>query len=351
MPIVIAGVAVGMADIVIALTAALLLAIMLNMMRPTIVVGLSQIPIAGAWLAQHADVVINDVVHATSDWALSAQHALTQLITITWTAGWNWIVGVDDALFAAYNAMHRILFAAIPAAQHAAEMYAGQLYNEAANYARTLVAPLAAQIAGALSTAARYADQRAQEAMNYADSRFAQAEADAQQAATATLAAANAAVAAVENEFRGIEAGIDAQIAQAEADAVAQARDLVTAAHDELVSIDDGISNALDQLRTDVTGALDSTLAQAIAAATALALPLTAALQDIENSPCMQSCSILGALGQSLGALDGVALIALVAAAANDPSGVTDALHNDVAPIVQAAADDARAALSFVGAL
>lgn len=78
--------------------------------------------------------------------------------------------------------------------------------------------------------------------------------------------------------------------------------------------------------------------ANAIARATAIAAPISAAVTAIEDSPCMKACDPLGDLGSLIQTLDDLGLMALVAAlleeATSDPSAVADVLRSDFVPLV-----------------
>lgn len=79
--------------------------------------------------------------------------------------------------------------------------------------------------------------------------------------------------------------------------------------------------------------------AQAIATARALAVPIEAAIRDIENSPCMKTCDVLGDLGQLLQGLEdaGMAaiLIALIEQALHDPGTVVSEIESDLLPPIK----------------
>ena len=81
--------------------------------------------------------------------------------------------------------------------------------------------------------------------------------------------------------------------------------------------------------------------ARAMAAAQALVVPIEAAIQEIEDSPCQQFCSPLGELGQLLQGLEDAGMlaimIALVEEAVTNPSGVKDAISNDIMPPIRSA--------------
>lgn len=98
-------------------------------------------------------------------------------------------------------------------------------------------------------------------------------------------------------------------------------------------------------VRSDVVNAE----AQAIAAARALVVPIEAAISDIENSPCMQSCDVLGGIGQLLQGLEDAGMLAIMLAlieeTRRDPNGVQSALRSVVVPIV----DDAVNSTGILG--
>lgn len=79
--------------------------------------------------------------------------------------------------------------------------------------------------------------------------------------------------------------------------------------------------------------------AEAIARASAMVVPIAAAITAIEDSPCMKACEPLGDLGSLIQTLDDLGLMALVAAllqeTVSDPAAVQDVLRSDFVPLVK----------------
>ena len=104
-----------------------------------------------------------------------------------------------------------------------------------------------------------------------------------------------------------------------------------------------GIGNDLAGLRewtqsqSGLQGEIANVQAQAQAYARALALPIAAAVEGIENSPCMKACEPLGNLGQFIQGIEDAGmlaiLIALIHEAQTDPAAVATAIDETIGAV------------------
>jgi hypothetical protein len=175
---------------------------------------------------------------------------------------------------------------------NAAVTYAGALYRSAADLAQYLHALALARAAEVLAMA-----------INYSQLAFIQLE----QFVTATSAA-------------------DRNYTDRSASQTAEYARILTLGAERLAEQ----LSANDRIYTDVRAA---NVATAAAAATAV---VAQAVTAIEESSCMRQCNPLGALGADLAALDLVALLGLVVAAAGDPKNAARALEETLTPIASA---------------
>ena len=107
---------------------------------------------------------------------------------------------------------------------------------------------------------------------------------------------------------------------------------LIRGIGDDLAGLHDWINTHVG-LKTDVANAE----ARAEAFAQALVVPITAAITDIENAPCMKFCSPLGDLGQLLQGLEDAGLLALLLLllqeARTNPAGVATAIDDTIGTV------------------
>jgi hypothetical protein len=332
--------------------AGLLLVLAATMLfRPLLSGALTPIPGIGPWIAGQVDNLLAGVERAAAAAGLAALNPLLSLTQRIDTALRAALTMISGAFAQAAWAVAHLAQSVIPHAMALASAHADALYRDATTFAQA-AADLASQQGRDAAQSVR--DAAVSAAISAATAIEADAIARAQAAAdlaSQAMAAASDAAATADRDLRNIEDTLGNQIAGVQATGAAAVASLADQIAGQMAGIEQGVRDDVLGLESDISTAGANALAQAIAAATALALPLAAALQDIQSSRCMQSCNILGALGESLGALDGFAVVALVAAAAADPTGVTDALRDDVAPIVRGAADDARAVITFAGSL
>jgi hypothetical protein len=107
---------------------------------------------------------------------------------------------------------------------------------------------------------------------------------------------------------------------------------LIRGIGDDLAGLHDWINTHVG-LKADVANAE----ARAEAYAQALVVPITAAISDIENAPCMKFCSPLGDLGQLLQGLEDAGLLALLLLllqeARTNPAGVAIAIDDTIGAV------------------
>ena len=97
-----------------------------------------------------------------------------------------------------------------------------------------------------------------------------------------------------------------------------------------------GLTNLINSGLAATAATAAAQLLQEVTRAKGVEGELDQAVRDIQNSKCQQFCGILGELGQLLSGLELAGLIALVAAAYENPQGAVETINQDlVGPVEQ----------------
>ena len=281
----------------------------------------TEIPLVGVWLGNNLIALVNtmgDAMVNLIQWGIGPAVDLlwgvygqaSQLLNAQALAVSNLTNAVGHLY--GYLIPNRVnaLWAGIGAAQVAAIAQAQALYGQAVAHADAIASNLQgninalhdavyASIASTLNAAKAYTDQQIAAAVATGTG----VSVAVQQFVAGTVQAAVAPVAVVASA-----AAVAAQQADADAHSLSsQAQAAAMTYTDQQVA---GLN----------VGALGGLAAQV--ASLAVAVPaVQAAVQAIEDSPCMQECAPLGVLGSTFALIDVAGVLALVAAAWTDPAG------------------------------
>lgn len=332
--------AVAGADVVLlALIAGILIFGAVMLFRPLLVAGLSSIPFAGGWIAQHVDSLLTSMLGfaiATADAAISP---LTDLVRRLWIVGdtiTRYVTGTLDNVF---NRLWALVHADLPHLQQTDIAHADQVAQIAIAHADQVAAAAIAHADAEFVQLERYAGDLVHAAEARADAEFSAGEAFAVQLAQAAIAHADQ-VGAEAMALGRAEAAAVAGYAESLASSVLG---VVTAGLREAETFTERVGVAdQDFARAIGRQAIDHADAAVVAAAAAAAAATAAVatrVQEIEDSPCQRYCSPLGDIGALAQGLFDAGLVAillgLVAQCERDPAGVAEELRAVVVGPVQ----------------
>ncbi len=318
----IAGV-VGIAGIVAALVAILLLIAYPQIVRPLIVAGLSQVPLVGGWLVRNADDVSMRAYAEAAKWALVAVSPFTDLLRRFRVAWFLYTDKTTNAIVQLTLAAWGLRYQVIPATVTQMTDYANQVYSWSVQFTTSVYARATAFAQALHDQETAFANQVYSWSVQFTTSVYARATAFAQ---------------ALHDQAIGFAQALHSQAIQYARDLQAQETQYAQALHAQAIGFaEDAFGRSIEfeqKLYGDATryaeglAKVDREYAQrvgagAIAFAAAAAGAVAVDLAELKGRDCIRYCNALGGLGRALQGLAdlgaGAALMALAVEMLRNP--------------------------------
>lgn len=329
MPIVLAGVAVG-------LLALLLLYILVSpAFREAVRVTVGGIPLIGGWLASNMaalNLLLFNAIAARLADSVRAVGSTINYLTATLDEHWG---QQARALEATSNAIWRVRYQTLPALARQLEAYAAARALAASTYALALAKMGVRYTQTAYSSAVVYSRAVGLAAETYAAGRYVAAVAYARTLFGLANAFTQQSFLAALTDSRAGERRATDYTASAAQMLSRQAQELFG---DARARADAEFQIANDYARNLTLGAerhSDLNTAQTVAWTASIVGAVNLAVRAIERSPCMQRCETLGSLGGALEGLDLALIFGLYIAYRENPQGTTRFLNQTIAPGVR----------------
>lgn len=348
MPVAVAGVAA--IDVVAVAFAAMLIAFALTLFVTFTVVPLvQQLPGVGYAVAGVLQSAVASGQAQVNAWASNATQPAADLIL-----NWYWTTrtlaeGWTHGLQSVYNVLATIISVRIPTAVNSVVQYAENAAAAAQQYAESLYRVVEIDLSAATAQLGQDIVAAENAATAYTQAVASDLGAQIQQVEQTAVAYTEAVAQGLASDIAQVETTATAYtsaIAQALADSITQTQTTAVNYTETVARALEGYAGQVGAQAQAYTNAEVQNLA--VWATTAIGAVATA-VTAVENSPCMRQCNTLGNVGQAIGALEDIGLLAtmvgLFAQGVGDPAAAASETVSVLQPLWDVLSPESRAQL------